>query len=413
MIEAVGYCSGVENYAAHLDGRQRGARPYCLLDYFQHVPGREKNDWLVFIDESHVTVPQIRAMYNGDRARKQTLVDHGFRLPSALENRPLKFEEFEGFVPQVVYVSATPGPYELEKSGGEVIEQVIRPTGLLDPPVTVLSARQQVPDLIERCRERAARDERILVTALTKRLCEDLTNYLDDQDIRVRYLHSEIDTLERLEILKDLRTGEFDVLVGVNLLREGLDLPEVALVCILDADKTGFLRSETSLIQTMGRAARNANSEVIMYADHVTEQMQVAIDETQRRRSIQMAYNEEHGITPDTIRKAVRDGIERELSARKRAREAVGLASKKAEKEFDRLELIAQLEAEMLEHAQNLEFERAAKLRDQIRELKDMPEFTSERKLERSGTDGEIGRKPKPGEARGRAGITGRKGRRG
>jgi len=431
MIEEVGYCSGIENYSAHLDGRAPGARPFTLLDYFRHVPARVEtetrsqetqdgtrqtaaravapakaathpgapaaaDDWLVIIDESHVTVPQIRGMFNGDRARKQVLVDHGFRLPSALDNRPLRYEEFEEIVPQVIFVSATPSPFELDRSEGLVVEQVIRPTGLLDPPVEVLPARNQVPDLIERCKGRAKRNERVLVTALTKRLCEDLTNYLHDQDLKVRYLHSEIDTLERLEILRDLREGDFDVLVGVNLLREGLDLPEVSLVAILDADKTGFLRSETSLIQTMGRAARNANAEVVMYADVVTPQMQSAIDETQRRRRIQMDHNQKHGITPETITKAVRRGIEQELSARKTAREAVG---RRPPKEYDRVELIAQLEKEMLERAERLEFEKAAALRDQVRDLKNMPDLKVKGGWSMSSIEAP---KPKPGSPRSR-----------
>jgi len=405
MMEEVGYCSGIENYAAHLDGRPRGARPYCLLDYFRHVPGRDPDDWLVFIDESHVTVPQVRGMFNGDRARKQILVDHGFRLPSALENRPLKYDEFENLVPQTIFVSATPTPFELERSGGVVVEQIIRPTGLLDPPVTVLPARGQVPDLLERCRIRAERNERVLVTALTKRLCEDLTNYLHDQGLRVRYLHSEIDTLERLQILTDLRQGDFDVLVGVNLLREGLDLPEVSLVCILDADKTGFLRSETSLIQTMGRAARNADSEVVMYADDVTPQMREAIDETERRRAIQMKYNEDHGITATTIRKAIRRGLERQLAARKTARKALGA---RTQKQYDREELIGMIEREMFEAAERLEFEKAAKLRDQLEELKSMPAMEGG-KMAREEV---AAPKAKPGSPRSRAGITGRGGRR-
>ncbi len=409
MMEEVGYCSGIENYAAHLDGRPRGARPYTLLDYFRHVPGRGPDDWLMFIDESHVTVPQVRAMFNGDRARKQVLVDHGFRLPSALENRPLRFEEFEELVPQVIFVSATPGEYELARSEGLVVEQIIRPTGLLDPPVTVLPARGQIPDLIERCQHRAARGERVLVTALTKRLCEDLTGYLHDRKLRVRYLHSDIDTLERLEILRELREGQFDILVGVNLLREGLDLPEVALVAILDADKTGFLRSETSLIQTMGRAARNVNSEVVMYADSVTPQMQAAIDEVTRRRAIQQAYNEQHGITPDTIQKAIRRGIEQELAARKTARAAVAPVSRPAQ-EYDREELIVELEKEMLAAAERLEFEKAAHLRDRIRNLKAMPLLSTRNKV----TFDEVAApRPKPGMAKSRAGITGRKGRKG
>jgi excinuclease ABC subunit B len=410
MIEEVGYCSGIENYSAHLDGRAPGARPFTLLDYFRHVPARQEpeipprsslhasasDDWLVIIDESHVTVPQIRGMFNGDRARKQVLVDHGFRLPSALDNRPLRYEEFEEIVPQLIFVSATPSPFELERCEGVVVEQVIRPTGLLDPPVEIHPARNQVPDLIERCKQRAKRNERVLVTALSKRLCEDLTNYLYDQDLRVRYLHSEIDTLERLEILRDLREGDFDVLVGVNLLREGLDLPEVSLVAILDADKTGFLRSETSLIQTMGRAARNANAEVVMYADAVTPQMQSAIDETQRRRRIQIEHNQKHGITPETITKAVRRGIEQELSARRTAREAVG---RRPPKEYDRVELIAQLEKEMLERAERLEFEKAAALRDQVRDLKNMPDLKVKGGWSMSSIEAP---KPKPGSPRGK-----------
>jgi excinuclease ABC subunit B len=373
MIEEVGYCSGIENYSRHLDGRAPGAAPYTLLDYFRHIPGRDPDDWLVFVDESHVTIPQLRGMFFGDRSRKQVLVDHGFRLPSALDNRPLRFEEFERIVPRLVYVSATPGPYELDKCGGEVVEQIIRPTGLVDPPITIKPADAQVSDIIERCTERAARGERVLVTVLTKRLAEDLTNYLSGRSLSVRYLHSEIDTLERVEILRALRAGEFDVLVGVNLLREGLDLPEVSLVCIVDADKAGFLRSETSLIQTMGRAARNVNAEVIMYADTVTEQMQAAIDETERRRARQQAYNQEHGITARTIRKAIRRGIEQELSARKTARAAAGSA--REPETHDRDELIRILTHEMLEAAGRLEFEKAAELRDQIEVLKEMPKL--------------------------------------
>ena len=368
MIQEVGYCSGIENYARFFDGRARGTRAFCLLDYFRSIPDRSEDDWLVLIDESHVTVPQIRGMFHGDRARKQTLVEHGFRLPSALDNRPLKLDEFEELAPQVVYVSATPGKYELEKTEGVVVEQVIRPTGLIDPPVEVRSARGQVPDLLEECRACSQRGERTLVTALTKRLCEDLANYLKEEGVRVRYLHSEIDTLDRLEIIADLRSGEFDVLVGVNLLREGLDLPEVSLVCILDADKQGFLRSTSSLIQTMGRAARNANSTAILYADTVTPEMQAAIDEVTRRRSLQLAYNEEHDITPTTIEKAIRRGFEQELAGYRTAREAVGRVN---EEEHDVGELVRELEEEMLRAAEELQFERAAELRDRVEELKD------------------------------------------
>jgi len=407
MMREVGYCSGIENYSAHLDGRPRGARPYSLLDYFRYIPGCEPNEWLMFIDESHVTIPQVRAMYNGDRARKQVLVDHGFRLPSALDNRPLKFEEFEEMVPQMVFVSATPGPYELEQSGGIIAEQVIRPTGLLDPVIEIKPAQGQVPDIIEQCKLLAEKGERTLITVLTKRLAEDLTNYLHDQGLKVRYLHSEIDTLERLEILRDLRIGDFEVLVGVNLLREGLDLPEVSLVCIVDADKTGFLRSTTSLIQTMGRAARNVNARAILYADTVTPQMQAAIDETERRREKQLAYNKEHGITATTIKKAIRRGIELELSARRTARAAVGAASEsRREAEFDREELIETLEKEMLEAADALEFEKAARLRDRIAEIKESPTWGRATKLMRSEVEAP---NPKPGEARSRSGITNRK----
>ena len=373
MIEEVGYCNGIENYSRYFDGRAVGERPYTLLDYFDFAPpsappppGRpvaarpNHRDWLLIIDESHVTVPQVRAMYNGDRARKEVLVEHGFRLPAALDNRPLRFEEFEAIVPQTLFVSATPAPYELARCGGVVHEQVIRPTGLLDPRIEVKPAATQVQDLLEQCRERVAQGGRILVTALTKRLCEDLASYLDQQGFRVRYLHSEIDTLERIAILTDLRLGEFDVLVGVNLLREGLDLPEVSLVAVLDADKEGFLRSPTSLIQQMGRAARNAASRVVLYADRMTPSMQAAIDETERRRAKQEAYNRAHNIVPRTIRKEIRRGMESQLRARRSAREAVTAKG-------DRLDaslLLRTLEEEMLEAAGEMRFEAAAELRD-------------------------------------------------
>ncbi len=363
MMAEVGYCSGIENYSRHLDGRAPGSRPYTLLDYFPD------DDWLMFIDESHVTLPQLRAMYNGDRNRKQVLVDHGFRLPSAMDNRPLQFDEIEQLWPQVVFVSATPGPYELGKTDGEIVEQVIRPTGLVDPEVEVRPASGQVADLYQLAKQTSDAGERTLVTTLTKRLAEDLSSYLAEQGLRTRYLHSEIETIDRVEILRDLRAGEYDVLVGVNLLREGLDLPEVSLVCILDADKTGFLRSQTSMIQQMGRAARNVNARVILYADKVTEAMQAAMDETQRRRVKQLAYNEEHGITPQTVKKAIRQGLELEVRAHRTAREAVG----QSEKQYDATELAAKLEAEMLEAAESLEFEKAAALRDRIKQLKDMP----------------------------------------
>src|SRR5688500_1394191 len=317
MILEVGYCSGIENYSRHLDGRKPGEKPYTLIDYFP-------KDFLLIIDESHVTLPQIKAMYNGDRMRKTVLVDHGFRLPSAMDNRPLKYEEFEQMWNQVVFVSATPGKIELESTGGEVVEQVIRPTGLVDPEIIVHPAQGQVPHLLGAIKERAERGERVLVTALTKRLAEDLSAYIQEAGIRGRYLHSEIQTLERVEILSDLRKGEFDVLVGINLLREGLDLPEVSMVAILDADKAGFLRSETSLIQTIGRAARNVNAKVILYADKMTESMRLAIEETKRRREIQEKYNEENNITPETIVKNIRQGIEEAVSAHRMANEAVG-----------------------------------------------------------------------------------------
>jgi excinuclease ABC subunit B len=361
MLAEVGHCPGIENYSRPLSGKPPGAVPDTLYNFFPQ-------DFITFVDESHVTVPQVRAMYAGDRSRKTTLVEHGFRLPSALDNRPLKFEEWEERTGPICFVSATPADYELERTHGEVVEQIIRPTGLLDPEVDVVSARGQVNHLLEEIRTRAAKDERVLVTALTKRLAEDLATFFQEQNVRCRWLHSELDAFERVELLQDLRAGQFDCLVGVNLLREGLDLPEVSLVAILDADKEGFLRSETSLIQTIGRAARNANSKVILYADKVTDSMKLAIDETERRRALQQQYNEEHGITPETIRKTIRAGIEAEAAKRRRtAAEAKG----DEEAVYVTIEYIEALEQEMLAAAENLEFERAASLRDRVLQLKE------------------------------------------
>ena len=359
MMLEVGYCPGIENYSRPLSGRPPGSTPDTLFDYFP-------KDFLMFVDESHVTVPQIRGMFAGDFSRKSTLVEHGFRLPSALDNRPLKFEEWEQKVAQVVHVSATPGPYELGQTGGEVVEQLIRPTGLLDPVIEVVPARGQVPHLLTQIRERAAAGERVLVTTLTKRLAEDLSYFLCEQGVTCKWLHSELDAFERVELLRDLRTGHFDALVGVNLLREGLDLPEVSMVAILDADKEGFLRSETSLMQTIGRSARNVNAKVILYGDKVTNSMQRAIEETRRRRALQEAYNREHNITPETIRKEIRAGIESLATAHAQANAAVGRGD---EVQYITAEYIAELEAEMLAAADELDFERAAKLRDTIERL--------------------------------------------
>jgi excinuclease ABC subunit B len=361
MMLEVGYCPGIENYSRPLSGRPPGSTPDTLYDYFP-------KDFLMIVDESHVTVPQVRGMYAGDFSRKSTLVEHGFRLPSALDNRPLRFEEWEQKLHRVIYVSATPGPYELEQTGGEVVEQVIRPTGLLDPVLEVVPARGQVPHLLGQIKERAAVGERVLVTTLTKRLAEDLSYYLNEQGVTCKWLHSELDAFERVELLRDLREGRFEALVGVNLLREGLDLPEVSMVAILDADKEGFLRSETSLMQTIGRAARNVNAKVILYADTVTDSMQRAIDETRRRRELQEAYNKEHGITPETIKKSIRAGIEAEAAAHAQANAAVGRTD---ETQYITEEFIAELEAEMLAAAESLEFERAAQLRDRITQMRD------------------------------------------
>jgi excinuclease ABC subunit B len=382
MIREVGYCSGIENYSRHMDGRPAGSRPNCLLDYFQDSYG---DDWMMVVDESHATIPQVRGMYNGDRVRKLNLVEHGFRLPSAMDNRPLTFEEFEAFHRQLLFVSATPADYELEKSEGVVVEQIIRPTGILDPEVEVRPVDGQIDDLMDECRTRVRRGERVLVTTLTKRMAEDLTDYLSSFDVRVRYLHSDIDALERVDILRDLRLGQFDVLVGINLLREGLDLPEVSLVAILDADKEGFLRSERSLIQTAGRAARNALGKVVLYADRMTDSMSRMIEETERRRAIQEEYNREHGITPQTVYKSIDD-----------IRAGTAIADHKSEKEEPRQplyysgpqqlpmvadpvvkylsddqkkDLIAQLTREMEEAALKLEFEKAAELRDSIAQI--------------------------------------------
>jgi excinuclease ABC subunit B len=360
MMTEVGYCPGIENYSRHLSGREAGAAPETLFDYFP-------KDFLLVVDESHVTVPQIRGMYAGDASRKTTLVEHGFRLPSALDNRPLKFEEWEQRFSQVVFVSATPGPYELNKTGGEVVEQVIRPTGLLDPEIEVLPARGQIPHLLGQIKERSAVGERVLVTTLTKRLAEDLSYYLTEQGVKCKWLHSELDAFERVEHLRDLREGRFDCLVGVNLLREGLDLPEVSMVAILDADKEGFLRSETSLMQTIGRAARNVNARVLLYADKVTNSMQRAIEETARRRKLQEEYNTEHGITPETIKKSIRAGIESISQAHAEANAIVGRTD---ETQYITEEYLNELEAEMLAAADALEFERAANLRDRIDQMK-------------------------------------------
>ncbi|OXS14744.1 excinuclease ABC subunit B [Zobellella denitrificans] len=366
MIQELGYCSGIENYSRYLSGRAEGEPPPTLFDY---LPG----DGLLIIDESHVTVPQIGGMYKGDRSRKETLVEYGFRLPSALDNRPLRFEEFESLMPQTVFVSATPGPYELDKSGNDIAEQVVRPTGLLDPELEVRPVATQVDDLLSEAKLRAERDERVLVTTLTKRMAEDLTEYLNDHGVRVRYLHSDIDTVERMEIIRDLRLGQFDVLVGINLLREGLDMPEVSLVAILDADKEGFLRSERSLIQTIGRAARNLNGKAILYADSITRSMAAAIGETERRRAKQQAFNEEHGIVPKGLNKRITDVMDLDGTKRvgsKRAKEKTPVpthlpSAKELSHQIDELEKV------MLNHARNLEFEQAAAVRDRIHLLRE------------------------------------------
>ena len=360
MLREVGICPGIENYARHIDGRNPGERPYCLLDYFP-------DDFLLVVDESHVMLPQIRGMYNGDRSRKSTLVEYGFRLPSALDNRPLQFDEFEKLVPQSIYVSATPGDYELEKVNNHVTEQIIRPTGLLDPAIEVRPIKDQIDDIINEIQDRIEKDERVLITTLTKRMAEDLTDYLKEFGLKTAYLHSETKTLERTEILRDLRLGKYDVLVGINLLREGLDLPEVSLVCILDADKEGFLRSYRSMIQTIGRVARNANGKVIMYADVMTDSMTSAIEETNRRRQIQQAYNEEHHITPKTIRKEIREAIHGQNFVDEAAK--LVQKGKKASKKA-REQLLIELEKQMKDAAKSLDFERAMELRDMIEDIK-------------------------------------------
>ena len=355
MMKETGFCQGIENYSRHISGREPGSAPFTLFDYFP-------KDFLLLIDESHATIPQVRAMYNGDRARKESLVKYGFRLPSAFDNRPLKFNEFEQRINQVVFVSATPAEYELEHSKGNVVEQIIRPTGLLDPKIEVKPVENQIDDLIEEIRQRVQKNERVLVTTLTKKMAEDLTAYLAGLDIKVRYMHSDIKALERMEIIRSLRLGEFDVLVGINLLREGLDIPEVSLVAILDADKEGFLRSERSLIQTIGRAARNTDGKVIMYADELTESMEKAISETNRRRKIQEQYNKEHGITPKTIQKSVRDSIKASIIEEAETKYNIS-------KDESIEDIINKLTDEMLKYASNMEFEKAAELRDKIKEL--------------------------------------------
>ena len=359
-LREFGVCPGIENYSRHIDGRKPGERPYTLFDYFP-------DDFLLVVDESHVSLPQIRGMYNGDRARKETLVNYGFRLPSALDNRPMRFEEFEETIHQAVFVSATPGDYELDKTHGEVVEQIIRPTGLLDPVVDVRPTQGQIDDLVDEIKTRIAKNERTLITALTVRMAEDLTSYLKGMDFKVAWLHHEVKTIERTEIIRDLRKGKYDVLIGINLLREGLDIPEVSLIAILDADKEGFLRSERSLIQIIGRAARNAHGEVIMYADSITQSMQKALDETNRRRSIQIAYNEAHGITPKTIIKPIHEVV-RSKETQEMTAKYINKKSKVTKK--DKEQLIANLEKEMKEAAKVLDFERAAELRDILMELR-------------------------------------------
>jgi excinuclease ABC subunit B len=374
MLREAGYCSGIENYARWFSGRAPGEPPYTLIDFFPE-------DFLCVVDESHVTLPQVRGMFAGDRSRKETLVEHGFRLPSALDNRPLKFEEWDKRLKQTLYMSATPGPYELERCGGEVVEQVIRPTGLIDPRIHVRPARGQVPDLVKEIRARAERKERVLVTTLTKRLAEDLSNYFRESELRGKWLHSELDAIERVQVLRELREGSFDVLVGVNLLREGLDLPEVSLVAILDADKEGFLRSGTSLIQTIGRAARNVNAEVILYADRVTDSMAKAIDETSRRRKLQEEYNTKHGITPRSVKTAIASVIEEEVAAHEIAAVAAGVAKE----DYVTEEYLEELQQEMLAAAENLEFERAAQIRDRIAKLKGEPTAVAPQVKKRRG----------------------------
>ena len=361
-MEEMGYCSGIENYSRHLTGRKAGEAPYTLLDYFP-------DDFLIVIDESHVTIPQIKAMYAGDRSRKESLVDNGFRLPSAFDNRPLRFEEFLDHINQIIYVSATPAPFELAQAN-QVVEQIIRPTGLLDPEIEIRPLEGQMDDLLGEIKIRTKKNERVLITTLTKKMAENLTDYLKEMGIKVRYLHSDIATIERAEIIRDLRLGKFDVLVGINLLREGLDMPEVSLVAILDADKEGFLRSETSLIQTIGRAARNAHGKVIMYADRITDSMQKAIDETMRRREVQDKYNQEHHITPKTIQKKIKNLIETTMVAEEKASYDAEKPKKKLKMTVkEKKKLILSLTKEMQEASRNLEFERAAQIRDIIFEL--------------------------------------------